>query len=96
MSDDEKTPSESPFARVVQRLIRVEFQAFEGRLLEREDRIAASVVARIMPTFNEYRLAQVTLEHRINEYERRLANLEEIVRCSRADTEPPPPSGMQS
>ncbi len=92
---DEKTPSENPFAKVVQRLIRSELQAFEERLLEREDRIAATVVARIMPTFNEHRLAQLTSEHRINELERKVANLEELVFRARADTEPPP-SGMQS
>ncbi len=93
MSDDNKTPAENPFAKVVQRLMRVELAALEERLLEREDRIAAAVVARIMPTFTEYRLAQLTSEHRINELERKVANLEEIVRCSRADTEPPPSMG---
>ncbi len=94
---DEKTPAENPFAKIVARLIRDELQEFEERLLEREDRIAAMVVARLMPTFNEQRLAQLTSEHRINELERKVANLEEIVFRAHADTEPPDaPPGMQS
>lgn len=96
ISHDEKTPAENPFAKVVERLIRKELHALETRLLEREDRIAANVVARIMPILGEVRAERDSDRFEIDELKRRVSNLEEIVR-SRADTEPPPPpSGIQS
>ena len=97
MNSDDKTPSENPFAKVVQRLMREELRAFEERMRQgnaaSEDRVAALVVARLMPTFNDLRLAIQTLEAKYIELERRISNAEEIQRCSRADTEPPPAMG---
>lgn len=96
MITNEKTPAENPYAKIVQRIVREEFQAFEGRLLEREDRIAAAVCARIMPLLSEVREARDSDKLRIDDLERRVGHLESVLRRAGADTEPPPPSGMQS
>ncbi len=92
MSADEKTPAENPFAKVVQRIVRQEFDAFERRAMDREERITAQ----LLEILGVCRAERDSDRLRIDELERRVSNLEEIVR-SRADTEPPPPpSGLRS
>ncbi len=90
---EEKTPPEGPFAKAVERLLKKEFGDFERKIAKHlegsEARILASVINTLSPRLTNVELTQKASEYRILEIERRLKNIEEIVRCSRADTEPP-------
>lgn len=94
MSDEkEKTSPEGPFAKAVELLLKKELRGFETRIAKHlegsEARILASVVNSLSPRLTNVELVQKASEHRIRELERRLNNVEDILRCSRADTEPP-------
>ncbi len=93
MSTDEKTDPQGPLPKLMTRL----FTEFEAKLMERFDELEK----RFLVVHGAY-------EHRVRECEREIANLKELVfgedfqkvlrfaRAASSDTEPPPPSGMQS
>lgn len=87
MTRDEKTDPQGPLANY----IAPRLEAMEARLKANQDANSDRIVRMIAGSLQ--RVAK--LEREMSELDRRVSNLEEIVR-SRADTEPPPPSGVQS
>ncbi len=87
MSDD-KTDPQSPYALAVEVVVCRQLEGFEERLLDKlgklvelsELRIASAVEKRLDRRLKELGLAQKTTEARLVEHERRIGNIEEIVR----------------
>ena len=84
MSDDEVTQKDSPFARMIEGMLAGQLAGFEERLIDRlgrlielsEVRIALAVEKRLE---RRLRASQTASDRRLNECERRIANLEELV-----------------
>jgi hypothetical protein len=102
MSDDEPTNPSTKFAQLVADGVQVRLEAMltQPEVLDLvAARIASAVEARVKRELREVRLSQLTFEGRIHELERRVSNLESIVRSedvqrviqfARAANEPPP------
>lgn len=94
MSSDTKTPAEQPYAKVVQRIVREEFDAFEARALERERRITAQlleILGQCKADRDSDKLRIEALEQIVEDHESRLRHLEDAWRNSQAKTDRPPP-----
>lgn len=109
MSDDEPTRPDTKLAKLVADGVQVRLEAMlqQPELLDLvATRIASAVELRVKKELREVRLSQLTFEGRVHELERRVANLESIIRSEdlqrvlhfarssrppEADTMPPPP-----
>ncbi len=93
MTTDDKTDPQGPFAITVARLL----ERHNRELREELKQLVADGNARTAQLIgNALGVWRAEVDEMRLDHEKRIRHLEEFLRNSRADTEPPPPSGMQS
>lgn len=93
MIRDEKTEPEGPFAKVVERLL----ERHQRELREELRQLVADGNAHTAQLIgNALGVWRAKVDQALHDHEVRIRHLEVALRNARGDTEPPPPSGMQS